>query len=175
MNTHGKLKMKITSDKKSHLFLGSHPQLSTGWEAQTTWWRREQTPTSGKLEPKVNLIMYFKSTCILSVSVFHLVAALPGVFAMSSSHWTRWSLSGSHYKYQLKLSILNFVLVRFLVYQLITVSVLVFFIKQVDTQSIFYFRNIYKRRFLDYLQLPFFSRNTFWGESYDISRYYSEN
>ena len=80
-----KLKMEITSDKKSHLFLGSHPQLSTGWEAQTTWWRREQTPTSGKLEPKVNLIMYLKAL-VLSVSVFHLVAALPGVFAMSSSH-----------------------------------------------------------------------------------------
>ena len=77
--------ISIWYNKKSYLFLGSHPQLSTGWEAQTTWWRREQTPTSGKLEPKVNLIMYLKAL-VLSVSVFHLVAALPGVFAMSSSH-----------------------------------------------------------------------------------------
>ena len=85
-----KVKMEITSDKKSHLFLDSRPQLSTGWEAQTTWWRREQTPTSGKLEPKVKMYMYLHyKALVLSVSVFRLVAASPGVFAMSSSHRTR--------------------------------------------------------------------------------------
>ena len=115
-----------------------------------------------------------KKALVWSVSVFHLVAALPGVFAMSSSHRTRWSLSGSH-EISTEATPFKIIPFRFLVYQLITVSVLVFFIKQVDTQSIFIFGIFIKRRFLDYIQLPFFSRNTFWGESYDIPRFYSEN